>query len=108
MESLDSDTGNAETGPVILVEFSDRPGLRPVALTASDAVRRSSEALNETMTVIREMADRVHRTVESMAKRPSHVQVAFGVKFDAEAGAVIAKLGIEGSVTVTLAWDAPP
>jgi hypothetical protein len=40
-----------------------------------------------------------------MAERPAGVQVAFGLKFDAEAGAFIAKTGMEASVNVTLTWS---
>jgi len=33
------------------------------------------------------------------------VQVEFGVKLDVEAGALIAKTGVEATINVTLTWE---
>jgi hypothetical protein len=62
--------------------------------------------VNQAMSTIRSMAERVRGTVAQMSVRPDSVEVEFGIKFDAEAGAVIAKTGIEAAVTVKLAWGA--
>ncbi|MEV4799045.1 CU044_2847 family protein [Nonomuraea sp. NPDC049421] len=94
----------AEHGEVILVEFGQRGGLRQVALSAPEAVERSAEAIEQAMGTIRGMAERVRETVAGLAVCPDGVQVEFGIKFDAEAGAVIAKAGVEAAVTVTLTW----
>ncbi|NUP42759.1 MAG: hypothetical protein HOY76_38495 [Streptomyces sp.] len=88
----------------VLVEFSQRAGVRQVALSTPETVERSAEAVNQAMGTIRSMAERVRGTVAQMAVRPDSVEVEFGIKFDAEAGAVIAKTGIEAAVTVKLAW----
>ncbi|MFD4718153.1 CU044_2847 family protein [Streptomyces sp. NPDC058423] len=90
----------------ILIEFNQRSGVRQVALGAPEAVTRSAEAVSQAMTTIRSMAERVRGTVAQMAARPDGVQVEFGIKFDAEAGAVIAKTGVEAAVTVKLVWGA--
>jgi Trypsin-co-occurring domain 1 len=37
-------------------------------------------------------------------RRPDSVEIEFGVKFGAEAGAVIAKTALEGQLTVKLGW----
>jgi hypothetical protein len=37
--------------------------------------------------------------------RPDGIEVEFGVKLNAEAGAVIAKSAVEGHFTVKLSWD---
>ncbi|MGW5422692.1 CU044_2847 family protein [Streptomyces sp. NPDC003943] len=90
----------------IVIEFNQRSGVRQVALSAPETVARSAEAVSQAMTTIRSMAERVRGTVAQMAVRPESVQVEFGIKFDAEAGAVIAKTGVEAAVTVKLAWGA--
>jgi len=89
----------------ILVEFTTGPGLRQVALSPADALERSAQAVDDAMGVIREMADRVRDTVESLAKRPSSVEVAFGIKFDCTASAVVAKASAEAAINVTLVWE---
>ncbi|MFG3196063.1 CU044_2847 family protein [Streptomyces sp. NPDC048208] len=88
----------------ILIEFNQRGGVRQVALSAPETVARSAEAVSQAMGTIRGMAERVRHTVTEMAVRPDSVEVEFGIKFDAEAGAVIAKTGVEAAVTVKLAW----
>ncbi|MGW9133529.1 CU044_2847 family protein [Streptomyces sp. NPDC055681] len=88
----------------ILIEFNQRGGVRQVALSAPEAVARSAEAVSQAMSTIRGMAERVRGTVAQMAVRPDSVEVEFGIKFDAEAGAVIAKTGVEAAITVKLIW----
>lgn len=39
-----------------------------------------------------------------MEVRPDEVQVEFGVKLSAQAGAVIAKTGVEGHLKIKLTW----
>jgi hypothetical protein len=93
----------------VLVEFPPRAGRQQVALTAQDAVKKSAEALDRSMETIRHMATRVTSTMDSLGGgRPDEVTVEFGIKFDAEAGAIIAKAGVEGSLTVELVWKAGP
>lgn len=92
------------TVSTILVEFHQRSGLRQVALSAPDAIARSTEAINQAMATIHGMAERLRSTVGQMSIRPDGVEVEFGIKFDTEAGAVIAKAGIEASVNVKLTW----
>jgi hypothetical protein len=95
----------------IYVEFSDENGLRPVSLftrkKAPELAQKSNDALNKAMDTIKEISQRVHSTVVNIErdKRPGHVEVEFGIKFDAEFGVIVAKLTAEASMTVTMAWD---
>jgi len=89
----------------ILVEFTPRPGLREVSLKPEDLTAKSSQALEAAMNTIHNMARRVTATVEALATRPSQVEVAFGLKLDTEAGALIAKVGAEASLNVKLTWE---
>jgi hypothetical protein len=93
---------------LILVEFVQRPGVQQVAFTSDELVQRSGAALNDAMRVIQQMGDKLQKTVAAMAQRPQEVQVSFGLKFDAEAGAFIARTGVEASVNVTLSWTGEP
>jgi hypothetical protein len=56
------------------------------------------------MRIVRQMSARLTHTVDEMTHRPSDVELSFGIKFDAEAGALIAKAGVEAAVSVTLRW----
>lgn len=94
-----------ELEPPIRVEFARGPGVQQVALTGPEALERSARALDDAMGVIRSMADRVRQTIVAMPKRPSGIEISFGIKFDAQAGAVIAKAGVEASINVMFHWD---
>jgi hypothetical protein len=95
----------------IYVEFSDEKGLRPVGLFTrkkeSELAQKSNDAMNKAMHAIKEISQRVHSTIVNIErdKRPGHVEVEFGIKFDAEFGVIVAKLTAEASMTVTMAWN---
>lgn len=93
------------SAPSVVVEFADRPGLREVGLTDSDAATRSVQALRKAMSVIHTVTQDMHEAVKKMVEHPNQVEIAFGVKFDTEIGAFVAKAGLEAAITVTLTWD---
>ncbi len=39
-----------------------------------------------------------------MTRRPDELEITFGVKLDAQMGAVIARTGVEGQLEVKLTW----
>jgi len=90
----------------ILVEFAPQPGMRSVSRAApTDLIAQSTQAINNAMVTIYGMARRVHATVEAMGdNKPAEAEVSFGLKLDAEAGAVITKVGGEASIEVKLIW----
>ncbi len=91
----------------ILVEFAPRPGVQQVALIGDGIEKlteKSAEALDGAMNTIHHMARRVNAAVHSLPQKPSTVEVEFGLKFDAEAGAILSKAGMEASVNIKLVW----
>jgi hypothetical protein len=93
-----------ENAPVV-VEFTPRPGVQQVALRPAEVVKKSAEALDSAMNTIHSMARRVVATVEALADPPSQVEVEFGLKLTADAGAIIAKAGTESTIGVKLSWE---
>ncbi len=89
----------------ILVEFAPRPGVRQVS-RIDDMTEKSAQALDKAMSTIREMGQLVSETVKSInvADRPNKVELEFGLKLDAEAGALVAKASAESSFKVVLTW----
>jgi hypothetical protein len=43
---------------------------------------------------------------QEMIRRPDTVEITFGVRLDAEVGAVIARTGVQGQLGVKLIWRA--
>ncbi|WP_063766937.1 CU044_2847 family protein [Streptomyces sp. NRRL S-813] len=54
---------------------------------------------------IRDVAARTLRRITSLPAAPSTVELEFGVKFSVEAGAVIARTGVEGHLKVKMVWE---
>jgi hypothetical protein len=54
---------------------------------------------------IRDVASRTLRRITAMPTAPSTVELEFGVKFSVEAGAVIARTGVEGHLKVKVVWE---
>lgn len=93
-----------EDAPV-LVEFTPRPGLQQVSRSPAETAEQAAMALDSAMNSIYNMARRTTATIEALVEKPTEFQLSFGLKLDAEVGAVIAKAGMEASITVTMTWE---
>lgn len=91
----------------ILVEFALAPGVHKVVFTPANLAEKSSKAVEGALSTIHSMGEKVVATIERLTKVPSEVEVSFGIKFDAESGAIIAKAGVEASISVKLTWKRP-
>ena len=100
--------GNDE---IILVEFESESGLQNVSYGPSQFLEKSIEdsrkAIDRAMDTMRGMAKRTMASIKDipLAERPTTISVSFGLKLDAEAGAVVAKAGTEASINVTMTWS---
>jgi hypothetical protein len=89
----------------ILVEFAPAPGVVRTALSPADLAEQSSKALDSAMNTIHAVAQRVTATINSISERPSTVEVDFGLKLTAAAGALVASASTEASFIVKLTWE---
>ncbi len=99
-----------DIGPV-LVQFSEARGMQPVApMSGAELAAKSAEAIDKAMSTMRQVADRVLDTIRdiNVSDRPAQVEVEFGLTLDAEAGALIAKVGTQAGFKVKLVWKAKP
>lgn len=88
----------------VVIEFSDVYGMQETALTPEELIDKSGKAFDSAMNTIHEVAERVTTTIKSIDISPDNVEISFAIKLTAEAGAVIAKTGVEGSFGVKLTW----
>ncbi len=100
-----TDEFTTDAGEPVLVEFEAR-GLQPVSRDDSQLIERSQQALDSAMGTIKTMGHKIVTTIQDIdpADRPDEVTVEFGLTLNAEAGALIAKVGTEAAFTVTLTW----
>ncbi|MDQ8701182.1 CU044_2847 family protein [Streptomyces sp. LHD-70] len=105
-----------------LVEFKAADGAQVVVAVAEDelaggarlAARGDGGAVQATRTFenslegARAAAESALRVFRDGSLRPDAVEIEFGVKLTAEAGAVIAKSAVEGHLVVKLSWAPQP
>ncbi len=96
----------------ILVDFGeDGGGLVPVSRgggrmgeVTGELVEKSKEAIDQAMDTIQGMAAKTIAAAKAIAEPPDAIEVEFGIKLDAEVGAMVAKAGTEASITVKMVW----
>ncbi len=110
MSTQDNSSHEEDLANPILIEFTKagQGGTVPVGLFSlgkkADLVKKSNEAMEKAMDTIKNMAVRINSTIQNIENRPDNVEMVFGIKFDAEVGAIVAKVTAEGSMSVKLVW----
>ncbi|MEV0639559.1 CU044_2847 family protein [Streptomyces sp. NPDC050619] len=90
----------------LVVEVAqDEPGVVEVS-RLGNAVADATASFEEGIDRIRSAAASALRRLRDMPSRPSEVSLEFGMRFNAEFGAVIAKSEGEAHVQVTMTWRA--
>jgi len=95
--------GGSGTGNLGGVEAEPVPGLERAGRTA-DLLRDASQSLEQALAQVRDAAAAAVTQFVEMQRRPDEVELKFGVKLDAQAGAVIARTGLQGHFEVKLKW----
>ena len=106
-----SDPYSEEKTP-LLIEFTTttQEGLTPVRNipwpNRDELEEKSNKAIEKAMVIIQNTTEKVNSAItkNTIEGRPDHVEVQFGIKFDAEVGVILAKASIEASLNVTLSW----
>ncbi len=89
-------------GGHVLVEVDDPlTGNRPVSRALAD---RAKESFESAVAQVKPAVDVLMAQLRDLTRQPDDVSLEFGIKFTAEAGALIAKTALEGNIKVTLAW----
>ncbi|MEV0439564.1 CU044_2847 family protein [Streptomyces spectabilis] len=95
-------------GGIASVEVEDQEyGTRLVSRSSSGYIEAAS-TLDHAMDQIRDVASAMVRPLRDIQPRPDGVEVAFGVRLNAEAGALISSSVVESHFQVTLTWKAAP
>lgn len=94
----------AEGGQVLVEIDENEPGVLR-ASRVGDVVESSMESLEAALEPVRRLSHAALRALRAGPSAPDEVEVEFGVRFTAQAGAVIAKTGVEGHLQVTLRWS---
>ncbi|MGW0843163.1 CU044_2847 family protein [Streptomyces sp. NPDC002787] len=95
-----------EDGAVIAVEAAAQEefGSRLVA-RGDDGAVQATRTFERSLDGVRTAAESALRVFRDGSLKPDAVEIEFGVKLTAEAGALIAKSAVEGHLVVRLSWS---
>ncbi|MFP3988656.1 CU044_2847 family protein [Streptomyces sp. E11-3] len=94
-----------DDGFLVVEVAEDEPGVVEVS-RLGNAVADAASSFDEGVDRIRNAAASTLRRLRDMPSRPDEVSLEFGMRFNAEFGAVIAKSQSEAHLTVTMTWRA--
>ena len=100
--SLPTNSVDGSVPHPVLVDFASIGGVEKVSVSPTALAERSAAALDSAMDTIREMVRRLHEALGDATARPETVELAFGVKLDAAAGALLTRAGAEATLNVKL------
>jgi hypothetical protein len=93
-------------GATVVAEVDTTPG---VSRASRDGMlAKATGTLEDALTRVRDAAAAALLQFQDMARQPDGIEITFGVKLDAQAGAVIAKTGVEGHFEVKVTWKREP
>jgi len=91
------------TSMLVEVEEPEEGGLVK-ASRAGEVITKAQQTLGEALEKVKPAAQYVILQLRKLHDSNDEIQVAFGVKLSADAGAVLAAAGAEANYTVTLKW----
>lgn len=94
----------ANGGSVVVEVDETESGVGPVG-RGGDLIRQATSSFDAALAQVQEVGAAALRHLS--AARPASLELEFGVSFSAEAGAVIARTGVDGHLKVTMKWDHP-
>lgn len=91
-----------EGGGSVLIDVDEEPGVKQVS--RQGRIRDAKATFETALSEVRDAAIVALTQFRAMASQPDEVKITFGVRLDAEVGAVIAKTGMAGNFEVKLTW----
>jgi hypothetical protein len=90
-------------GAVLVEVTEDEPGIERAA-RENEVVVKARVSLEAAMEQVRAFANATLDKVQALVQPPEQVEVEFGIRLNAEVGAVIARTQAEGHLQVKLTW----
>jgi hypothetical protein len=90
------------SGGSVIVEMDGSP--RVSRAGRQGLLETAKGTLENALTDVRDAATATLDQFRDMARKPDEVEITFGVKLDAQAGAVIARTGMQGHFEVKVKW----
>lgn len=95
-----------ENGTIVVETDDQEPGFQSVSRTGQ-LIHDASGKFEDAFRNVRDAAESALASLRGGDLDPDAVELEFGVKLNAAAGAVIAKTSVEGHLKVKLTWGRP-
>jgi hypothetical protein len=89
-------------GGSVIAEMDGSPGVSRAG--RQGVLETARGTLEGALTDVRDAAAAALDQFRGMAQKPHEVEITFGVKLDAQAGAIIARTGMQGHFEVKVKW----
>lgn len=97
-----------KNGGFLAVEVDGADGRVMRGSPSSDALVEASDTFEAALENVRSAAEGILDQLRSLAQPPDEVAIEFGVKMNAETGAIIAKASGEANFKINLTWKKSP
>jgi hypothetical protein len=91
-----------EGGGEVLIEVDDPGGIARAGLP--DAIETATQSFEAALRSIKPAADILIDQLRNLAKTPDEIEMEFGIKLGAKAGAIFTSADAEANFAVTLKW----
>ncbi|QXJ21246.1 hypothetical protein AGRA3207_002083 [Actinomadura graeca] len=95
---------DTDSGTIVVEGDDEMVGFAPVVRNPGEVARVVNVRFEEALKTFRDSAASALTVFRDDALRPDEIEIEFGLKLNAEAGAVLAKAAAEGHLKVTLRW----
>jgi hypothetical protein len=95
-------------GPVVVEVDDPHAGSESIRWSPDEVVHDAAGTFENALANVRAAIVSALGTFRDDSLRPDDMEIEFGVKLNAEAGAVIAKTALEGHLVVKLRWTREP
>ncbi|WP_051939603.1 CU044_2847 family protein [Phaeacidiphilus oryzae] len=93
----------ADGGTVLVEAREDEAGMVPAG-RAEQVVSAGAASFGKALSSVRDAAGEALARFRELPHAPDEVRIEFGVRLNADAGAVIARTGVEGHLKVSVVW----
>ncbi|WP_225991770.1 CU044_2847 family protein [Actinomadura montaniterrae] len=95
-----------EHGSIVVETDDDEPGMAEVS-RGGDLIGKAAAKFEDSFQQVRDAAEAALAALRGGDLKPDAVELEFGVKLNAAAGAVIARTALEGHLKVKMTWGEP-
>jgi hypothetical protein len=95
-----------ERGSIVVESDEAEPGMATIS-RGGDLIVKAGEKFEDTFQQVRDAAEAALAMLRGGELKPDTVELEFGVKLNAAAGAVIARTSVEGHLKVKMTWGEP-